>query len=85
MPQQAGDRVKPARREALPRARRLRAGDLTPVAVPAVDAAAIRALSRAREAVRRERKTAKFRLNAVLLRHDSRYVGRATWGPARMA
>src|SRR5206468_10998551 len=36
MPKKAGDRVKTDRRDAMPRARRMRSGDLTPVYVPAV-------------------------------------------------
>jgi transposase len=53
IPQKAGDRVKPDRREAMQRARLIRSGDLTPVYVPEVADAAIRALTRARaEALR---------------------------------
>ena len=37
MPKQAGDRVKTDRRDARPRARLMRSGDLTPGYVPAVD------------------------------------------------
>jgi transposase len=37
---------------------------------------------RAREDARQDGKAAKVRLNAVLLRQDIRYEGRATWGPA---
>ena len=48
IPQTAGDRVNTDRRDARPRARRRRSGDLTPVDVPAVDEEAIRDLSRAR-------------------------------------
>jgi transposase len=82
IPQKAGDRVKPDRRDAVQLARLMRAGDLTPVSVPAVEDEAIRDLSRAREDALHDLKTAKFRLKAFLLRHDSRYTGRATWGPA---
>ena len=32
----------------------------------------------------RDLKAAKFRLKAFLLRHDIRYTGRATWGPAHL-
>jgi transposase len=63
-------------------ARRMRSGDLTPVDVPAVEDAAIRDLSRAREDTIRELKAAKDRLQAFLLRQDSRDAGRAAWGPA---
>src|SRR5262249_3035905 len=56
----------------------------TPVYVPTVGDAAIRDLCRAREDTIRDLKTAKFRLKAFLLRHDIRYTGRATWGPAHL-
>jgi transposase len=65
-------------------ARLMRSGDLTPVYVPAVDDDAIRDLSRAREDALSALKTAKFRLKAILLRHDIRYTGRATWGAAHL-
>src|SRR5262252_11093260 len=62
----------------------MRSGDLTPVYGPAVQDEAIRDLSRAREDTLHDLKTAKFRLKAFLLRHDIRYTGRATWGPAHL-
>ena len=62
----------------------MRSGDLTPVYVPAVADEAIRDLSRAREDPLHDLKTATFRLKAFLLRHDIRYTGRATWGPAHL-
>jgi transposase len=82
IPQKAGDRVKTDRRDAVQRARLRRSGDLTPVSVPTVDDAAMRARTRAREDALRDRKAAKCRLTAVWLRHDSHDTGRATWGPA---
>ena len=84
MPHKAGARVKTDRRDAVPRARLLRSGDLTPVYVPTVEAEAIRDLSRAREDALRDLKAAKFRLKAFLLRQDIRYTGRATWSPAHL-
>ena len=84
MPTKAGDRVKTDRRDARPRARLRRAGDLPPVEVPAVDDAAIRALRRAREETLRDLKAAKLRRTAFVLRHDSRSTGRATWRPAHL-
>ena len=62
----------------------MRSGDLTPVYVPSVEDEAIRDLSRAREDTIRDLKAAKFRLKAFLLRHDIRYTGQATWGPAHL-
>jgi transposase len=82
IPKKPGDRVKTNRRDAIKLARLLRSGDLTPVDVPTVDDAAIRDLCRGREAAIRDLQTAQFRLKALLLRQDSRYTGRATWGPA---
>src|SRR6267142_3683323 len=84
IPKKAGDRVKTDRRDAVQLARLMRSGDLTPVYVPTVDDEAIRDLSRAREDAVSDLKAAKFRLKAFLLRHDIRYTGRATWGPAHL-
>jgi transposase len=84
IPNKAGDRVKTDRRDAVQLARLRRSGDLTPVYVPAVADEAIRDLSRAREDTLHDLKTATFRLKAFLLRHDLRYTGRATWGPAHL-
>ena len=72
IPKKSGDRVKTDRRDAIQLARLMRSGDLTPVYVPAVQDAAIRDLSRAREETLHDLKTAKFRLKALLPRHDSR-------------
>jgi transposase len=82
IPKKAGDRVKTDRRDAVQLARLMRSGDLTPVYVPKVEDEAIRDLTRAREDAMSDLKAAKFRLKAFLLRHDIRYMGRATWGPA---
>ena len=84
IPQKAGDRVKTDRRDAVQLARLMRSGDLTPVDVPAVDDEAIRDLSRAREDAIGDLQAAKLRLKAFWLRHDMRYTGRATWGPAHL-
>jgi transposase len=82
IPQKAGDRVNTDRRDAVPLARLMRSGDLTPVDGPTVADDAIRDLRRAREETLHDLKTATFRLKAFLLRHDIRSTGRATWGPA---
>jgi transposase len=84
LPNKAGDRVKTDRRDAMQLARLMRSGDLTPVDVPKVEDEAIRDLTRAREDALRDLKAAKLRLKAFLLRHDIRYTGRATWGPAHL-
>jgi transposase len=62
----------------------MRSGDLTPVYVPAGEDAAMRDLGRACADAIRAVQTAKFRRKAFLLRHDIRYTGRATWGPAHL-
>ena len=84
VPKPAGDRVNTARRDATQRARLMRSGDLTRVDVPAVEAQASRALSRAREDTIGDLKAAQYRLKAFLRPQDSRYEGRATWGPAHL-
>jgi transposase len=84
IPKKVGDRVKTDRRDAVPLARLMRSGDLTPVYVPTVDDEAIRDLTRAREDAINALKAATFRLKAFLLRHDIRYTGRATWSPAHL-
>ena len=81
-PPKAGDRVQTHRRDALQLARLMRSGALPPVSVPQVGDAALRALRRAREEARRDRKTATQRLKALRLRHAIRSPGRAPWGPA---
>ncbi len=81
-PTKAGDRVTTDRRDARPLARRMRSGDLTPVAVPAVHEAAIRDLRRAREATLRDLQAAQVRLTAFWRRQDSRSTGQAPWSPA---
>jgi transposase len=82
IPKKPGDRVKTNRRDAIKLARLMRSGDLTPVYVPKVEDEAMRDRCRAREDTIRALKAAKFQLKAFLLRHDIRYTGRATWGPA---
>jgi transposase len=82
IPQNPGDRVNTDRRDAMQWARLARSGDLPVGYVPQVADDASRALVRAREATLGDLKSAKFRLKAFLLRHASRYPGRATWGPA---
>jgi transposase len=84
MPNKPGDRVKTDRRDARQLPRLLRSGDLTPVDVPAVDDAAIRDLSRAREETLRALQAAQLRRTAFVLRHDIRSTGRATWSPAHL-
>ncbi len=84
IPKEPGDRVTTDRRDAMQLARLARSGDLTVVYVPQVADEAIRDLVRAREDTLGDLKSATFRLKAFLLRHDIRYTGRATWGPAHL-
>ena len=81
-PTKPGDRVKTHRRDARTLARLLRSGDLPPVDVPQGEEEAMRDLGRAREEVLRALQAATFQRKALLLRHDMRYPGRATWSPA---
>jgi transposase len=82
MPKKPGDRGKTDRRAAQPLVRLMRSGDLTPVYGPALDAAASRDLSRAREETLRALQAATWRLTACLLRHAIRSTGRANGSPA---
>jgi len=84
MPDKAGDRVHTARRAAMPRARLMRSGALTPVDGPTVEAETLRNRTRARDEALRDLQAAQRRLNACLLRHDIRETGRATLGPAHL-
>jgi transposase len=76
--------VKTDRRDAVQLARLARSGDLTAVYVPEPDDEAMRDLSRAREATKRDVTMAKQRLRSFLLRHDVRYDGSTTWGPKHL-
>jgi transposase len=84
IPTPAGDRVTTTRRDAITLARLRRSADLTPVEVPAVEAAAGRDRCRARAEAIRDLKATQFRRNAVLLRQAVRDTGRATWSPAHL-
>jgi transposase len=80
IPRRPGDRLKNDRRDALTLARLLRAGELTPVAVPDPDDEALRDLTRAREDAVSVERRAKQRTAAFLLRHGRPYPGKTTWG-----
>jgi len=82
IPQKAGERVKTDRRDAVPLARRLRSGALTPGYMPSGEDEALRDLVRARADPRTEGKAAKVRLTAVLLPQAIRSEGRAKWTAA---
>jgi transposase len=76
VPQQAGDRVKTDRRDALKLARFLRSGDLTAIHVPEEQTEAMRDLERAREDAICAERAARHVLLKFLLRHGLRYGGR---------
>jgi transposase len=84
IPKKPGARVHTDRRDALPRARLARSGDLSGVYVPKVEDEAMRDLTRARADASSALQDAQLRLQALLLRHDIRYTGRATWSPAHL-
>jgi transposase len=84
IPTKPGARVTTNRRDAITLARLMRAGDLTPVDVPQVEDEAMRALCRAREDTIRALQVAQCQRTALLLRHDIRSTGRATWSPAHL-
>ena len=79
IPRKPGDRVKTDRRAAASLARLRRRGDLSSIYVPSVGDEAGREVSRGREDALRDLKRSKLRLKSFLLRHDSRYEGRASW------
>ena len=72
IPVKPGDRVKTDRRDAEKLARCYRAGDLTPVWVPAAEHEALRDLVRAREDAKQDQHRARHRLSKFLLRHGQR-------------
>lgn len=86
VPVKAGDRVKTDRRDALKLARSHRAGDLTPVWVPAAAHEALRDLVRAREAAKKDQLRARHRLGKFLLRRGRRPpTAMNSWTQAHLA
>jgi transposase len=70
-----GDRVKTDKRDAIALARRLAAGDLTLVSVPAVEQELLRDLVRCREDIRADLMRARHRLGKFLLRRERYFPG----------
>jgi transposase len=62
----------------------LRAGELTAVWVPDERHEAMRDLSRAREAARKDLKGKRQQVSSFMLRLGRHYPGKKTWGPAHM-
>jgi transposase len=79
VPRAPGDRVKTDRRDARRLTRLLRAGELVAIHVPTPAEEAVRDLCRARADVLDDRKRARQRLGAFLLRHDVVYRGGEPW------
>lgn len=80
IPTKPGDRVKTDRRDSESLSRLHRAGELTPVWVPAPEQEAMRDLTRAREDMKGLERITKQRLNAFLLRHGRIYDrGKCRW------
>ena len=75
IPRGPGDRVKTDQRDAERLVRLLVAGELRRVAVPSIEAEALRDLVRTREDLRGDLMRARHRLAKLLLRHDVRFDG----------
>src|SRR5262245_12023910 len=84
IPKKPGDRVKTNRRDAVGLAKLSRAGDLTAVWVPDERHEAMRDLSRAREAARKDLKGKRQQVSSFMLRLGRHYPGKKTWGPAHI-
>src|SRR6201997_1846893 len=84
VPKKAGDRVKTNRRDAVSLAKLLRAGELTAVWVPDERHEAMRDLSRARWAARKDLQGKRQQISSLMLRLGRCYPGKTTWGPAHM-
>jgi transposase len=85
IPRGPSDRVKTDRRDAERLVRLLAAGELHAVAVPTMEAEALRDLVRAREDLRGDLMRARHRLAKLLLRHEVRFEGpQANWTQAHL-
>lgn len=84
IPKSSGDRVKTDRRDAMKLARLSRVGELVSVRVPDEADESVRDLVRAREDAKREQRTARQRLKALLLRSGVRYAGKSSWTQAHV-
>jgi transposase len=85
IPVRPGDRIKTDRRDARKLAELLRAGLLTAVHAPTAAQEAVRDLTRAREAVKRDQIRMRHRLSKFLLRRGLRWtLGRKAWTRAHL-
>src|SRR5262249_59347963 len=83
-PKKPGDRVKTNRRDGVSLARLSRAGELTAVWVPDERHEAMRDLSRARQAAKKDLQGKRQQISSLMLRLGRCYPGKKTWGPAHM-
>ena len=84
IPKKAGDRVKTNRRDTVSLAKLLRAGELTAVWVLDERHEAMRDLSRARLAVKKDLQGKRQQISSLMLRLGRIFPGKTTWGPAHM-
>lgn len=82
MPKRAAARVKTDGRDSIELAECSRAGQLRAVWIPDPADEAIRDLARAREDAINSRTKVRQQLKAFLLRRDTRYAGKTSWGKA---
>ena len=83
-PKKPGDHVKTNRRDAVSLARLSRAGELTAVWVPDERHEAMRDLSRARQAAKKDLQSKRRQISSLMPRLGRYYPGKKTWGPAHM-
>ena len=76
--------VKTNRRDAVNLTKLLRAGELTAVWVPDEQHEAMRDLSRARQAAKKDLQGKRQQISSLMLRLGRCYPGKTTWGPAHM-
>jgi transposase len=81
-PKKPGDHVKTNRRDAVSLARLSRAGELSAVWVPNERHEAMRDLSRARQAAKKDLQGKRQQISSLMLRLGRIYPGKKTWGPA---
>jgi transposase len=84
IPRKPGDHVKTNRRDAVSLARLLRAGELSAVWVPDERHEAMRDLSRARQAAKKDLQGKRQQISSLMLRLGRCYPGKKTWGPSHM-
>src|ERR1700684_1012435 len=84
IPKNASDRAKTNPRDAVSLAKLLRAGELTAVWVPDERHEAMRDLSRARQAAKKDLQGKRQQISSLMLRLGRIYPGKTTWGPAHM-